>query len=210
MTREEQLKSCTICTHRCMDMHKGLLCGLTQNAANFEGECPNFEQDEKEVQKQEYKRHGYKRKREKERNLAFTNYNTEAIRAAREYAEGLFTPEEVKDPEWGGSIDYYAMNFEDGADWYKLTRGVSYEEIEEAANQYGRKMVEASDADISTMEADEYADAIDDAAMGFIEGAEWCDEYLDAKHADICRCLCWGVLALWGVFFISLIIFSQK
>lgn len=53
MTREEQLKSCTICTHRCMDMHKGLLCGLTQNAANFEGVCPNFEQDEKEFQKQQ-------------------------------------------------------------------------------------------------------------------------------------------------------------
>ena len=53
MTREEQLKSCTICTHRCMDMHKGMLCGLTQNAANFEGECPNFEQDEKEFQKQQ-------------------------------------------------------------------------------------------------------------------------------------------------------------
>ena len=53
MTREEQLKSCTICMHRCMDMHKGLLCGLTQNAANFEGECPNFEQDEKEFQKQQ-------------------------------------------------------------------------------------------------------------------------------------------------------------
>lgn len=53
MTREEQLKSCTICTHRCMDMHKGLLCGLTQNAANFEGVCPNFEQDEKEAKKQQ-------------------------------------------------------------------------------------------------------------------------------------------------------------
>lgn len=53
MTREEQLKSCSVCTHRQMDMHKGLLCGLTQNAANFEGVCPNFEQDEKEFQKQQ-------------------------------------------------------------------------------------------------------------------------------------------------------------
>ena len=199
------MKSCTICTHRCMDMHKGLLCGLTQNAANFEGECPNFEQDEKEFQKQEYKRHGYKCKKEKERNLAFTNYNTEAMRAARKYAEGLFTPAEVKDPEWGGSIDYYAMNFEDGADWYKLNRGVSYEEVQEAANQYGRKMVEASDADISTMEADEYADAVDDAAMGFIEGAEWCDEYLDAKRDDIHRWLIFLPLILVGVYFIVII-----
>ena len=53
MTREEQLKLCSVCTHRQMDMHKGMLCGLTQNAANFEGECPNFEQDEKEFQKQQ-------------------------------------------------------------------------------------------------------------------------------------------------------------
>lgn len=188
-----------------MDMHKGLLCGLTNEFADFEDACPNFEQDEKEVQKQEYKRHGYKCKKEKERNLAFTNYNTEAMRAARKYAEGLFTPAEVKDPEWGGSIDYYAMNFEDGADWYKLNRGVSYEEVEEAANQYGRKMVEASDADISTMEADEYADAVDDAAMGFIEGAEWCDEYLDAKRDDIHRWLIFLPLILVGVYFIVII-----
>ena len=53
MTREEQLKSCTICTHRCMDMHKGMLCGLTNEFADFEGACPNFEQDWKEVQKQQ-------------------------------------------------------------------------------------------------------------------------------------------------------------
>lgn len=53
MTREEQLKSCSVCTHRQMDMHKGLLCGLTQNAANFEDSCSNFEQDEKEVQKRQ-------------------------------------------------------------------------------------------------------------------------------------------------------------
>ena len=207
MTREEQLKSCTICTHRCMDMHKGLLCGLTQNAANFEGACPNFEQDEKEVQKQEYKRHGYKRK--KERNLAFTDYDEETIRAAREYAEGLFTSKEVKDPEYQGSIDGYAMDFEAGADWYKLNRNASYEEVEEAANQYGREYCRDIAIDVDE-NSEDGLDIIDNAAEGFIEGAEWCEQYLEAKHADICKCLCWGVLALWGVFFISLIIFSQK
>ncbi len=181
-------------------MHKGLLCGLTNEFADFEGSCPNFEQDEKKVQKQEYKRHGYKRKKEK--NLAFTNYNTEAIRAARKYAEGLFTPEEVKDPGYEDIIDGYAMDFEAGADWYKLNRGASLEEAQEAANQYGRKMVEASDANTSTMEADEYADAVDDAAMGFIEGAEWCDEYLDAKRDDIHRWLIFLPLILFGIYVI--------
>lgn len=168
MTREEQLKSCTICTHRCMDMHKGLLCGLTNEFADFESSYPNFEQDEKEIQKQEYKRHGYKHK--KERNLAFTDYDDEAIRAAREYAEGLFTPEEVKDPSWEDSIDSYAVDFEEGADWYKLNRGASYEEVQEAANQYGRKIVANSDANFSTTdmtrETDDYLDAVDGVCHG--------------------------------------------
>lgn len=207
MTREEQLKSCTICTHRCMDIHKGVLCGLTNEFADFEDSCPNFERDEKEIQKQEYKRHGYKRK--KERNLAFTDYDEEAIRAAKEYAEGLFTPKEVKDPGYEDCINGYAMDFEAGADWYKLNRGASLEEAQEAANQYGleycRKMVIDVDED-----SEEGLDIMDDAAMGFIEGAEWCEQYLEAKHADMRLCLWWLLLALCGVFFVSLIIFSQK
>lgn len=35
MTREEQLKFCQVCKHRQMDMHQGLLCGLTHAKADF-------------------------------------------------------------------------------------------------------------------------------------------------------------------------------
>jgi amino acid transporter len=49
MTRDEQLKFCKKCTNRKMDMKLGLLCSLTGEKADFEGECPNFHLDEQVV-----------------------------------------------------------------------------------------------------------------------------------------------------------------
>ena len=46
MRREEQLLFCRQCTNRKMDMQQGMLCGLTQAKADFEGECPSFDKDE--------------------------------------------------------------------------------------------------------------------------------------------------------------------
>lgn len=45
MTREEQLKFCSVCNHRKMDMKQGMLCGLTNMKANFDMVCPNYEED---------------------------------------------------------------------------------------------------------------------------------------------------------------------
>ena len=50
MTREERLQFCKICPHRTMDWEKGLICKLTGQPADFEGECPNFQKDEKEIE----------------------------------------------------------------------------------------------------------------------------------------------------------------
>lgn len=50
MTREERLEYCQVCTKRKMDWNKGLLCGLTGEAAAFEQTCDSFQQDEKEVE----------------------------------------------------------------------------------------------------------------------------------------------------------------
>lgn len=46
MTREEHLKFCKVCINRKTDRDKGLICRLTNEIANFEEHCPNFEIDE--------------------------------------------------------------------------------------------------------------------------------------------------------------------
>lgn len=53
MTREEQLKFCSVCKHRKMHMQQGMLCELTNAKADFEGTCPNYDEDEKEKAKNE-------------------------------------------------------------------------------------------------------------------------------------------------------------
>lgn len=46
MTRDEQLAFCKKCTNRKMDVQQGLVCALTGEKANFDGECPDFNLDE--------------------------------------------------------------------------------------------------------------------------------------------------------------------
>ena len=53
MTREEQLKFCSVCKHRRMNMHQGMLCELTNAKADFDGTCPNYDEDAKELEKNE-------------------------------------------------------------------------------------------------------------------------------------------------------------
>ncbi|MGX1928887.1 hypothetical protein [Flagellimonas sp. 2504JD4-2] len=45
MTRAERLEFCTICTNRKKDFQKGLLCGLTNDYAEFENTCDSFDED---------------------------------------------------------------------------------------------------------------------------------------------------------------------
>ena len=47
MTREEQLRFCSVCKHRKMDMQQGMLCELTNAKADFDGTCPNYDEDVK-------------------------------------------------------------------------------------------------------------------------------------------------------------------
>lgn len=53
MTREEQLKSCNICKNRSFNPSIGTICALTNAAPTFEGFCPTFLVDEKEVENNE-------------------------------------------------------------------------------------------------------------------------------------------------------------
>lgn len=50
MTREEQLKFCSVCVNRSFNPQFGIVCGLTKEKAAFDDRCENFVEDEKEVQ----------------------------------------------------------------------------------------------------------------------------------------------------------------
>ena len=51
MNREYQLSLCKVCENRKMEMSRGLLCGLTNEYADFNENCPKFVGDEVEVKK---------------------------------------------------------------------------------------------------------------------------------------------------------------
>ena len=46
MTRQEHLRFCKTCVNREMDLKVGLICKLTGKIADFEGECPSYQEDE--------------------------------------------------------------------------------------------------------------------------------------------------------------------
>ncbi len=50
MTREERLEYCKICTNRKMTMKQGLVCGLTNALADFDGSCKDFNRDDEAEQ----------------------------------------------------------------------------------------------------------------------------------------------------------------
>lgn len=50
MTRKEMVEYCSLCVNRKMDEEKGLVCGLTNEYADFEGQCENFKGDEHEIE----------------------------------------------------------------------------------------------------------------------------------------------------------------
>ncbi len=52
MTREEQLEYCKICKNQKFSFSKGIICGLTDERADFEGECEYFEESEVLVEEQ--------------------------------------------------------------------------------------------------------------------------------------------------------------
>jgi hypothetical protein len=45
MTREEHVAICKLCTNRKMDIEQGILCKITDDKANFIGECKDFTKD---------------------------------------------------------------------------------------------------------------------------------------------------------------------
>lgn len=49
MTVDERLKYCRICENRKMNPAIGLVCGLTNEKANFETNCPDFKIDQPEA-----------------------------------------------------------------------------------------------------------------------------------------------------------------
>ena len=53
MTRKEQLAFCKICTNQKFHSQQGIICGLTDARADFEGSCQHFEEDKAKVSEYE-------------------------------------------------------------------------------------------------------------------------------------------------------------
>ncbi|WP_394751174.1 RDD family protein [Spongiimicrobium salis] len=45
MTRQQHLEFCKVCTHQKKDLEQGIVCGLTDRIADFEGNCASFVED---------------------------------------------------------------------------------------------------------------------------------------------------------------------
>lgn len=90
-------------------------------------------------------------------------YKDLLVQAARTYAESMFDSADVNKPEIKESIDYVATYFKDGADWAENHKRASYEKMEAAAHEYALGLVEDT----------KDADAVEEVAGNFMEGAEW-------------------------------------
>jgi hypothetical protein len=51
MTREEQLQFCRVCKNKSSNPHKGIICSLTNERGDFDGVCPNYDENIQEAEK---------------------------------------------------------------------------------------------------------------------------------------------------------------
>jgi hypothetical protein len=58
MTREERLKFCSVCTNRAFNPKQGMICGITNEVASFEGTCADYKEDAREVVIEDRKKQG--------------------------------------------------------------------------------------------------------------------------------------------------------
>jgi len=58
MTREERLKFCSVCKNRAFNPKQGMICGITNEKAAFEGNCPDYLEDEREIIIEDRKKQG--------------------------------------------------------------------------------------------------------------------------------------------------------
>ena len=75
MSREAQLQFCKVCKHHKFDFNRGILCGLTNELADFVGTCPTYEEDTV-LKESEQKRDAQKNLARKtvSRGTRFVNY----------------------------------------------------------------------------------------------------------------------------------------
>jgi len=61
MNREDQLKWCRKCEHKKTDIQRGIVCGLTNELANFRDFCPDFEKSKEAINNEANRRDFEKR-----------------------------------------------------------------------------------------------------------------------------------------------------
>lgn len=60
MTREERLVYCKVCKNRSFNTNLGIICSFTQEQASFNGTCPDYNEDAREVQNVEVQKQNIK------------------------------------------------------------------------------------------------------------------------------------------------------
>lgn len=53
MLREDYIEICSVCSNRAFNPKSGIICGITNEPANFKGNCPDYEEDSNEVKHNE-------------------------------------------------------------------------------------------------------------------------------------------------------------
>lgn len=74
MTREERVKSCEICLKRKFSFQQGIICGITDAVAVFEGKCIDFKEDEKAVEQVELKNEIRQKEKIEEDSLGLSKF----------------------------------------------------------------------------------------------------------------------------------------
>ncbi len=126
MNRQEQLQFCKVCTNQKFDMQQGIICGLTNAVADFEGTCASYQEDtalkEKEAAVAEV-------------NAIYDNQVSQGTRFANRLIDYIFimifgavlgviwalaSPETVYVLEEGGRLMDYALGVFIGMVYYTL------------------------------------------------------------------------------------------
>ncbi len=133
MTRQEQLQFCKVCAHQKKDLARGIVCGLSDELANFEVSCETFEIDAVKEEKLKERNAGYVLEGKlASQGQRFTNYIIDYIfliglgaligaavglilgQWAPEYLESFYDTNRLVDYIYGFSIGIIYYSFLEG------------------------------------------------------------------------------------------------
>lgn len=126
------------------------------------------------------------------------DYEEAKMKAAREYAEGLFEPEDLVNPTSATTIDFLIKTFIDGAEWCRQNPIANEKELFLASIEFGRGAI---------VDPPDDPEWISVSAEGFRKGAEWYQSnYITPKSVIYNRIFVIGLFVIFVV--IAAVFFS--